>query len=210
MVAGREAKTYCGIARKRRWWTDRSFVREALSLPPAPCRVLDVGCGPGHVAIMMARESPGLSVVALDLSPDMLAAVSRNSRKAGVGHRVVPMLGNMTSLPFDDDSFDLVVSQYALHHLRHPAGAVTEMRRVLRPGGLLFVKDMMRPASRWRARFLVGFVGLIIGYDREEKRQYLESTAACLSWDEARRLAGNGVVCERRAFSQFVLKSVTS
>ena len=50
-------------------------------------------------------------------------------------------MGDVTDLPFGDDSFDIVVTSYSMHHWDHPAGAVPELARVLRPGGRLYVYD---------------------------------------------------------------------
>ena len=102
-------------------------------------RVLDAGCGPGHTALTFALHAK--SVVGVDLSPAMLAqgrqlAIQRDL--ANVDFRE----GDVQALPFDDGTFDLVVSRYSAHHWPEPVRALSEFRRVLcqdgpKPGRLL-------------------------------------------------------------------------
>jgi len=105
-------------------------------------RVLDLGAGTGLVTLALAPRAS--SVTALDISPAMLDRLERHAASAGVDN-VVPVVGDMRMLPFDDESFDLVASNYAFHHLDDEAKelALSEARRVLVPGGRLVVCDMM-------------------------------------------------------------------
>jgi release factor glutamine methyltransferase len=80
----------------------------ALALPPAP-RILDVGTGSGCLAVTLARELPGATVAAADLSPGALAVAAGNARRHGVADRVAAVASDLTAA-FDLDGFDLVVS----------------------------------------------------------------------------------------------------
>jgi ubiquinone/menaquinone biosynthesis C-methylase UbiE len=75
----------------------------------------------------------------VDLSADMIAAAARNLQP--FGDRVTARVGNVTSLPFPDGSFDLVVSSLSLHHWDEPKAAVPELARILRPGGRVYIYD---------------------------------------------------------------------
>lgn len=205
-VCGEDAVVYARLARQHRWWTDRPFVREALSLGVRSGCALDVGCGPGYVAVYLARYAPELKVWALDISPDMLDMTAQNAADAGLSERIVPTPGDMCRLPFPDQRFDLVISQYALHHLANPRIAISEMLRVLKPGGSLLVRDLLRPCSNWRIEFLVRFFGTILGYGQAGKQQYRDSLLAGLDWKEVCSLDGKALVAERRALSRFVVK----
>ena len=108
-------------------------------------RVLDVACGTGVVAVTAARH--GADVTALDLTPELLSVARDNAQIAGVAgswHE-----GDGETLPFDLDSFDVVVSQYGHMFAPRPDVAVAEMLRVLRPGGVLAF-------STWPPELLVG------------------------------------------------------
>lgn len=110
---------------------------------PAPGEhVVDLGAGTGLLALALAPRVA--DVVAVDASEPMLSRLAANARRAELGNvRVVA--ADMRSLPLDDESAELVVSNYAFHHL-DDAGkelALAEARRVLVPGGRLVVCDMM-------------------------------------------------------------------
>ena len=106
--------------------------------------VLEVGCGPGHLAIRMARDH-GLRVTASDLDPAMVARAAANIDRAfAPGDTVRPTIvaGDVAALPFAPGSFDVAVSTFSMHHWADPAAGIAELHRVLRPGGRAFVWDL--------------------------------------------------------------------
>jgi SAM-dependent methyltransferase len=115
---------------------------------PDGARVLEVGCGPGHLSVRLARGH-GLEVTGLDLDPAMIARARANSDRLGSGDRGRPSLlvGDVAALGFSDGSFDLVVSTLSMHHWTDPAAGLTEIGRVLRPGGRALIWDF-RPGGR--------------------------------------------------------------
>ena len=103
-------------------------------------RLLDVGCGPGTVTTGLARAvAPGL-VTGLDAAPDVLAAARQHAAETGPDNLEF-VEGNVYALNYPDDTFDIVYANQLLQHLSDPVAALREMRRVLRPGGLLAVRD---------------------------------------------------------------------
>jgi ubiquinone/menaquinone biosynthesis C-methylase UbiE len=120
-------------------------------------RVLDVGTGPGRLPLAIARAAPGLHVEGLDLSPEMVTRARQNAAEAGLGDKVAFTEGDVAHLPFEDASFDLIVSTMSQHHWRDPAAGLREFRRVLRPGGQVWIYDFRlalgRAASAARAAF---------------------------------------------------------
>jgi len=115
-------------------------------------QVLDLGCGRGAVLLTVARRLTTGRAVGLDLwragdqSGNSAAATRRNADAEGLADRIDLVTGDMRALPFDDDSFDVVVSSLALHNVPSADGriaAVTEGLRVLRPGGRILLADAL-------------------------------------------------------------------
>jgi SAM-dependent methyltransferase len=124
---------------------------DALSLTGTE-QVLDLGCGRGAVLLTVARRLTTGTAIGLDLwqtkdqSGNSETATRRNAIAEGLADRIDLVTGDMRSLPFDDASFDLVVSSLALHNVPNSddrATAVSEALRVLRPGGRLLLADAL-------------------------------------------------------------------
>jgi ubiquinone/menaquinone biosynthesis C-methylase UbiE len=106
--------------------------------------ILEVGCGAGLLSTMLA--SRGFAVTAMDRVTDMLDATRRHATEAGVSDRLSTVLGDVHSLEFDDESFDLVLALGVLPWLHSPSLAMAEMARVLQPGAFLLASADNRAA----------------------------------------------------------------
>ncbi|MBY0290198.1 MAG: methyltransferase domain-containing protein [Mycobacteriaceae bacterium] len=113
-----------------------------------PKRVLELCGGTGYAARLLAHKSPTTRVDSLDISPEMLAVGRRHLTRAGIG-TVALHEGDAAALPFDDDTFDVVMSVFGWHELptdiRHRA--IDETIRVLRPGGQVIAIDLDPPPT---------------------------------------------------------------
>ena len=129
-------------------WLIRSIAADIAASATPGARVLDVGCGPGHLAARLAHDH-GLDVTGLDLDPAMIERARANVARptAPRGRQPTFAEGDVAALPFEDASFDLVVSTFSFHHWSDPAVGIAEMARVLRPGGRALIWDL-RPGSR--------------------------------------------------------------
>jgi demethylmenaquinone methyltransferase/2-methoxy-6-polyprenyl-1,4-benzoquinol methylase/phosphoethanolamine N-methyltransferase len=112
-------------------------------------RVLEVGCGPGSLALgAKARVGQAGQVVGIDASPEMIEVARGKAQRAGVN--VDFRVEVVERLPFPDGSFDAVLSSLMMHHLPDDVKrqGLAEIWRVLKPGGCLVVLDFKRPESR--------------------------------------------------------------
>ncbi len=111
--------------------------------------LLDVGCGPASITADLAeRVTPG-RVVALDAASGALEAARATLRDRGLSEQVEVTCGDVMALPFEDASFDVVHAHQVLQHLADPVGALAEMRRLTRPGGMVAVRDAVYSAMTW-------------------------------------------------------------
>jgi len=154
-----------------------------------PMTVLDVAAGTGDLSLELQRGCPEAIVTASDFCGEMLAV----ARRHGVARTVE---ADALDLPFADGSFDVVTVAYGLRNMASWPGALREMRRVLRPGGVLVILDFslpdgwMRAPYRWYLhRVLPLLAGWITG--NREAYEYLGASIERFPSGEAmRRLLG--------------------
>jgi demethylmenaquinone methyltransferase/2-methoxy-6-polyprenyl-1,4-benzoquinol methylase len=108
---------------------------------------LDIGCGTGDVALAIPRQEPAARVTGIDPSAGMLALATAKARQAGLADRVILKVGDATTLPFADASFDGIVCAFCLRNIADRRAALAEMRRVLRPGGTLAILELTAPRN---------------------------------------------------------------
>jgi ubiquinone/menaquinone biosynthesis C-methylase UbiE len=137
-------------------------------------RVIDVGCGFGGTAIVLAQKFPDSEIVGIDLSEPLLRRANQAAQVANLGERVRFEKADVQQIPYEDDSFDAVLNLNMVHLVKDPIKMLNEIERVLGPNGLLFVADIRR-----------SWTGL---FEREIK--------SALTLDEARDLFGQSELRE--------------
>jgi ubiquinone/menaquinone biosynthesis C-methylase UbiE len=136
------------VLRSHRWRTAANSAGYLLpSLRPGQ-DLLDVGCGPGTITLDLASVVAPGRVVGIDTEPDVVAAAERLRRDAGV-NSVTFRTGDVYDLDLADATFDVAHAHQVLQHLTDPVAALVEMGRVLRPGGILAVRDSDYAAFVW-------------------------------------------------------------
>jgi SAM-dependent methyltransferase len=157
-------------------------------------RVIDLGCGGGHVSYAVAPHVQ--SVVAYDLSAGMLSAVAAEAKRRGLGN-IETAQGPAEALPFPDASFDAVFCRYTAHHWPDVRRGLREARRVLKPGGIAVFEDIVAPEQPVLDTFLQT---LEMMRDPSHVRDY-----AAAEWVEFAAQAGFMVtgVTRRRLFLDF-------
>jgi ubiquinone/menaquinone biosynthesis C-methylase UbiE len=132
----------------------KSLLVDVLGVGPA-MRVVDIGCGPGTLAVNIALAHPDAEVTGLDGDPEILGIARSKAERAGARVRFV--VGSATAPPLEHGTFDRVATSLMLHHLspEQKRDALRAMFDLLRPGGRLVVSDWGRPSGAFmRAAFV--------------------------------------------------------
>lgn len=107
-------------------------------------KILDSGCGSGVILIEMCRAFPKAEAIGVDLSEPLLEFARKSAEKEGISNRVAFQKGDVESLPFEDDYFDVVINTNMLHIVENPVKMINEIERVLTPKGELIFGDIRR------------------------------------------------------------------
>ncbi len=156
--------------------TDRSWRRRAVQaarLTPES-RVLDLCCGTGDLAIALARRGRPAEVVATDFTPEMLEIAGAKAARTGIAPTKLSFdLADAQSLPFPDESFDVVTVAFGVRNLPDRTANFCEVHRVLRPGGRYVICEFSRPTfAPWRwtyhvyLRLVIPAIGGMLTRDR--------------------------------------------
>jgi ubiquinone/menaquinone biosynthesis C-methylase UbiE len=166
------------------------FVTDLLPmLNDRPLQVLDLGAGTAQIPIELARRAPQLCITAVDAAPSMLALARSNIAAANVTSRIEPILADAKQLPFANNSFATVISNSILHHITEPQTVVAEAIRVTTHGGLLFHRDLVRPADEAELEHRVEtYAGNATPYQR---KLFGDSLRAALTLEEIRELVAS-------------------
>jgi SAM-dependent methyltransferase len=143
------------VLRSHAWRTAENSAAYLLPHLSPGQRLLDVGCGAGTITTGFARYVPGGHITGVDAGPSVIdqarAAVAAAAGSGGEEplRNVDFATGDVYALDFPDDSFDVTHAHQVLQHLGDPVRALTEMRRVTKPGGIVAVRDADYAAMFW-------------------------------------------------------------
>lgn len=165
---------------------NRAFVADFRAAWNGTDPILDLGTGTALIPVEFCRQSPAGRVVAVDLANEMLAVAARNVRAANVGERIELRLVDAKALPFADGALGAVMSNSIVHHIPEPRHVLTEAVRVTRPGGVFFIRDLLRPPDRATLDRLVRqYAG---DANAHQQQMFADSLHAALNLDEIRAL----------------------
>lgn len=165
---------------------NRVFVADFLAVWLGPGSILDVGTGTAQIPIELCRQSAKVQVTAIDLAEHMLAVGRENVRRAGMAERIKLERIDAKKMPFPAGSFAAVISNSIVHHISEPKQVLAEMGRITRPGGVLFVRDLLRPDD---LNALNQIVRTYAGdANPHQKKMFADSLHAALSMPELREM----------------------
>jgi ubiquinone/menaquinone biosynthesis C-methylase UbiE len=167
---------------------NRVFVADLLALWRPRGRLLDVGTGTAQIPLEFCRQTTSAVIVAIDAAEQMLRVGQAHIDRAGLGHRIQLQTCDAKKMPFADRSFDAVMSNSIVHHIAEPLAALKEMARVLAPGGMIFVRDLLRPDDNATVQHLVQtYAGTA---NAHQQKMFEDSLRAALTLEEMRQLVG--------------------
>ncbi|YAF98622.1 MAG: class I SAM-dependent methyltransferase [Nodularia sp. CChRGM 3473] len=164
-----------------------AFAEEAIALgPKEQGLVLDAGTGPGRIPVLICQMCPQWQITAIDLAENMLQIASQHVQQAGLQQQIRLELVDAKNLPYEDQVFDLVTSNSLVHHLPDPLPFFQELKRVTKPNGGIFIRDLLRPVDEVTMNALVDSIGH--EYDAHQKKLFRDSLHAALTIDEVNQL----------------------
>lgn len=119
----------------------------AKTYPHEKATVLDLGTGTAQIPILLVQHCPKWQIIAVDLAESMLAVGQKNVDAAGFSAQIELVLADSKQLDYGDQSFDVIMSNSLIHHLPDPLPCFQEIRRLLKPGGVVVLRDLFRPES---------------------------------------------------------------
>lgn len=170
---------------------NRAFVRDLLAFASQEDRtlgrdILDLGTGTARIPVELCLQAPSLRVMAADASSEMLELARYHIEINHMLDRIQLHRTDAKKLVFGPSFFDAVISNSLVHHLPQSEAFFAEALRVLRPGGLLFVRDLFRPASQEQVESLVA---QHVGNESPRSQQlFRQSLQAALTTEELAKI----------------------
>jgi ubiquinone/menaquinone biosynthesis C-methylase UbiE len=165
---------------------NRVFVSDLLAAGPGEGEILDLGTGTAQIPIELCRQHPTARVCAVDMSANMLKVAGENVERAGLADRIRLVQVDAKGLPYDDGQFAAVISNSIVHHVPQPSDVLAEHWRLIAPGGLVFVRDLIRPDDAETVRRLVD--SYAAGANEHQRQMFADSFHAALTLEEMRGL----------------------
>ena len=171
----------------------------ALVSTPSPpgetWQIFDAGTGTALIPLELMSRGVKVVVTASDLAEQMLIVARDNVQAAGWSDSIRLVLTDCKQLPEADATYHVVMSNSIVHHIPEPLTVLAELWRVLQPGGLLFVRDLMRPVDLSTLDHLVQtYAGEA---NAHQQRMFRESLHAALTVSEVSGLLEQvGIPCE--------------
>jgi ubiquinone/menaquinone biosynthesis C-methylase UbiE len=141
---------------------DAQWTISLLDVQPTQ-HLLEIGFGPGVSTQIASEQVPDGFIAGIDHSETMVKAASQRNADAIRSGRMELKVGEVDSLPFPDESFDIVYSLHSIYFWRKPLDCLREIKRVLKPGGLLAIT--IQPKDKWRPNVDPKVMTLYFGND---------------------------------------------
>lgn len=149
-------------------------------------KVLDAGTGTARIPIILCQMRSQWQVWGIDLAENMLKIGCENVEKADLQDKIMLEVVDAKQLPYQDEQFDMFISNSLVHHLPNPLPFFVELKRVLKPHGAICIRDLLRPADEATMNSFVESIG--VEYNEHQKKLFRDSLHAALTIDEVSQL----------------------
>lgn len=163
-----------------------AFAQNAVEIGPPAGLILDAGTGTARIPILISQMRPQWQIIGIDLSKNMLQVGSKNVEKAGLQSHIQLELVDAKKLPYPDHQFDMVISNSIVHHLPDPLPFFREIKRVLKPAGAIFLRDLFRPADEKIMDMLVN--SYAADCNAHQKKLFRDSLNAAFTLEEVNQI----------------------
>jgi ubiquinone/menaquinone biosynthesis C-methylase UbiE len=165
---------------------DTRFATDALGLIANVERpeIVDFGTGTAKIPVLMCERRKDLRVLGLDPAREMLRVATRHVAERGLVGSITLARTDGRATKLAAGRFDAILSNSTVHHIHAPLSLFREMKRVLRPGGAVLVRDLLRPSSMEEAWAIVKRVAA--GDTMKQQQLFFDSLCAALTLDEVR------------------------
>jgi 2-polyprenyl-3-methyl-5-hydroxy-6-metoxy-1,4-benzoquinol methylase len=151
-----------------------------------PLLVLDIGAGTAQIPILLCQATDNVQIIAADAAVSMLDLARLNVEIAGLRDRIQLDHADAKQMAYRDRMFDVVISNSIVHHIPEPRAVLREAVRVTKPGGLLFFRDLVRPADDDEVMRLVELYAA--GCNEHQQMLFRDSLRASLTLAEVQSL----------------------
>ncbi|WP_010584315.1 class I SAM-dependent methyltransferase [Schlesneria paludicola] len=162
-----------------------SAIQDLVRNANGPLRVFDAGTGTALIPIeLLQRGFPG-TITASDLAEQMLVVAKKNVAAKQLESSIELVLRDCKKLPDADDAYDAAMSNSIIHHIPEPRHVLAELWRIIKPGGVLFVRDLLRPQDlQTLGRLVQTYAG---DSNAHQQQMFRESLHAALTIEDVRQ-----------------------
>lgn len=169
-------------------YVNAGFAERVFAIAPklSSLTLLDVGTGTARIPVLICQQRPHWQIVGIDLAKSMLQVGLKNIEQAGLQQQISLELVDGKQMPYANGQFEMVISNSLVHHLPDPLLFLQEIKRVLKPGGAIILRDLIRPETEEAMNALVESIGS--DYDDRQTLLFRNSLNAAFTLDEVGEL----------------------
>jgi ubiquinone/menaquinone biosynthesis C-methylase UbiE len=163
-----------------------AFAAAAIELDPNAVKILDAGTGTARIPILMCQQRSQYLFTAVDLAQSMLIIGRSNVESAQLTQRIRLERVDTKRMPYPDLEYDMIISNSLVHHLPDPLSFFQEVKRLIKPGGAILIRDLIRPETNEQIDQLVSHFAK--NDNSHQQGLFRDSLKAALTLDEVQAL----------------------